>query len=192
MKLVFGVGVNDADYVVEPMVSGKRITCPAYDSWKSMLRRSYSAKSHARYPTYIGTEVCEEWKSFTAFRSWWVTNHVDGFALDKDLIGVGKLYSPECCVFVPRWLNNFVADRGAARGDLPIGVSWHRQAGKYRARCNHPFGKKEYLGLFSLPEQAHQAWLSRKLEIAAELKPMMDEINVRIYPGVIEIIRSAK
>lgn len=36
----------------------------------------------------------------------------------------------------------------------------------------------------------HTAWLNRKLEIALELKPEMDEIDLRIYPNVIGIIKS--
>ena len=40
--------------------------------------------------------------------------------------------------------------------------------------------------------QAHQAWRNRKLKIAAELKSKMDDIDVRIYPRIIEIISNSK
>ena len=39
---------------------------------------------------------------------------------------------------------------------------------------------------------AYQAWRNRKLKIAAELKSKMDDIDVRIYPRIIEIISNSK
>lgn len=191
MRLIYGVGINDADYAVNPKVNGKRFMCPAYMAWTNMLQRACSPKFHARWPTYVGVKVAEEWKSFMAFRAWWVQHHIDGYHLDKDLIGTAKLYSPDMCIYVPGWINTFINDCGSARGEWPIGVHYHRQTGKYRARCCHPFGKMEHLGLFDRPDHAHDAWRSRKLEIATELKPVMDEIDERIYPRVIEIINRA-
>ena len=192
VRLVCGVGVNDADYLTQPIIDGKRVRCPAYDAWGRMLTRCYSAKHHRRGPTYIGVKVCEEWLSFMAFRKWWVENQVDGWQLDKDLLSDNRIYSPEACIFVPAWLNTFTVDSGAARGWLPIGVSFEKRVGKFKARCRHPFGRQEHLGHFSTPEEAHAAWLARKLEIAHELKHLMDDIDARIFPRVIEIISRSK
>lgn len=191
-ELVYGVGVNDADYVAAPTINGRRVRCPAYRSWKNMLERCYSEKYHNMRPTYIGVKVCDEWLSFMAFRKWWVENHVDGWQLDKDLLSDNRIYSPEACIFVPSWLNTFTTDCGAARGEWPIGVCFHRGIRKFESKCRHPFCKKEYLGYFSTPEAAHAAWLARKLEIASELKHLMDDIDARIFPLVIEIISRSK
>ena len=70
-KLVYGVGINDADYVVQKYetivyVNGKRKRrlvwiCPFYQSWKHMLQRCYSNKFKERNPTYEGCSVSEEW-----------------------------------------------------------------------------------------------------------------------------------
>ena len=55
----------------------------------------------------------------------------------------------------------------AIRGECPIGVHLFKPTGKYRANCGNPFtGKVEYLGLFSTPEEAHEAWRKRKHELA--------------------------
>ena len=52
-KLVFGVGVNDADYFVCRKENGKIVwTFPYYQTWKNMLRRAYSDKCKQRRPTY--------------------------------------------------------------------------------------------------------------------------------------------
>ena len=52
--LIFGVGVNDSDYVVYPTIDGKRVACPFYFTWKSMLQRCYDPKFQKKYPTYKG------------------------------------------------------------------------------------------------------------------------------------------
>ena len=191
--LVQGVGINDAQYCVAPGIDGKTVLCPAYRAWKDMLKRSYSQRCHAMQPTYSGVTVCDEWHSFMSFRRWWIENQIDGWQLDKDIMSDSREYSPETSIFVPRWLNVFTIDRGAARGNLPIGVIFHKGRGKFRAKCCNPMSKKqEHLGYFDTPEEAHAAWLARKLELALELKPKMDEIDQRIYPRVIEIINNAK
>ena len=191
-RLVYGIGVNDADYVIGPIINGRRVRCPAYRLWGNVLQRCYSEKSHHRNPTYAGVKVCDEWLSFMAFRKWWVENHVDGWQLDKDLLSDNRIYSPEACIFVPSWINHFTVDCGAARGEWPIGVCFDRRRRKFESRCRHPFGKNEFLGYFSAPEAAHAAWLTRKLEIANELKHLMDDIDARIFPRVIEIISRSK
>ena len=191
-KLVCGVGNNDADYAVNPRINGKRGMCPAYQAWTDMLNRAYNSKVHERRPTYIDTNVCEAWKSFMNFRVWWLEHYVVGYQLDKDIISDDNLYSPETCIYIPSWLNKFTADSGATRGEWPIGVYYHKHSGKYVARCSHPFGKYEFLGSYSDADQAHQAWRDRKLKIAAELKSKMDDIDVRIYPRIIEIISNSK
>lgn len=191
-RLVHGVGINDADYAVKPRVKGEMVECKAYGSWKNMLERCYSAKYHRIQPTYIGVKVCGDWLSFMAFRKWWAENQVDGWQLDKDLLSDDRIYSPETCIFVPSWLNNFTTHRAAKRGEWPIGVYFDKRSGKLKSRCNHPFGRQEYLGHFSTPDEAHAAWLARKLEIAHELKNLMDDIDTRIFQRVIEIIVRAK
>lgn len=191
--LVYGVGVNDAPYCTETRIDGKRVACPAYIAWFCMLKRAYSAKYHAKNPTYSGVKVCEEWKNLCAFRDWWMVNQVDGWQLDKDLMSDSREYSPETCIFVPAWLNLFTTDRGAARGAHPIGVSFHKGTGRFLAQCCNPItNKRIYLGYFNAPEEAHLAWLKRKLELAIELKPNMDSIDLRIYPRIVEIINNAK
>ena len=191
--LVYGVGVNDAPYCTKPTIDGKRFYCPAYVAWNNMLTRSYSAKFHASRPTYSGVTVCDEWHSFMAFRAWWIENQVDGCPIDKDLLSDDACYSPDTCIFVPVWLNAFTTDSCAKRGVYPIGVDFRKGKGRFRAQCcNHMSKKRDHLGYFDTPEAAHLAWLNRKLEIALELKPKMDEIDLRIYPRVIEIINNAK
>ena len=190
----YGVGLNDAHYATQPIVNDKQIVDPAYRAWGGMLKRAYDTKFHAAQPTYSDVAVCKEWHSFSAFRAWWLDNHREDWHLDKDLLLVGnREYGPDACVYVPRWLNNLTTDRGALRGELPIGVCLHKQTGKYHSQCRNPItGKKHSLGLFTTPEAAHDAWLNYKLELADQLKPEMDAIDKRIYPNVVTIIKALR
>ena len=180
-KMVYGVGVNDADYVVKKWetigyVDGKRKqkliwVCPYYRTWTSMLERCYSTKFQDRNPTYVGCSVSDDWLTFSNFKIWMEKQNWEGKQLDKDLLfEENRVYSPKTCVFVTRMVNMFTTDRGAARGEWTIGVSWNKATGKFRSSCHNPFTKKlEYLGLFTTEQEAHQTWLKRKLELAHEL-----------------------
>ena len=189
-KLVYGVGINDADYAVQKFetigyVGGKQKwklvwSCAYYRAWTSMLKRCYSAKLQERYPTYIGCTVAKEWHTFSNFRCWMESQDWEGKHLDKDLLFEGnKIYSTETCVFVTQTVNLFTNDNGAKRGENPIGVDWDKNAGKFKSRCSNPFTKKqEHLGYFTCEQEAHNAWKKRKLELAHELAAIQTDPRV--------------
>lgn len=187
----YGCAINDADYVTQPYINGIKEVCPAYQTWVNMLKRCLDANRKAVQPTYKDVIVCEEWLLFSNFRAWWINNYTEGYHLDKDLLVKGnQLYSPETCVYVPRWLNAFTTNRAACRGKYKVGVDYNKKSGKFQSRCWNPkVGKREQLGLFMTENDAYSSWLSRKLEIALELKSEMDLINMKIYPNVVEIIK---
>lgn len=191
--IMCGVGINDAHYRTKPKIGGFVVSCPAYESWKSMIRRCYSANSQSRNKTYIGVTVCNDWHRFTQFLHWWLDNQVDGWHLDKDILSFGREYSPENCLFVPQWLNKFTLHRSEKIGGLPVGASFETKAGMFRSQCWDPVaGKQKFLGYFKSSDDAHSAWMERKIEHAISLKPKMDDIDIRIYPRVVEIINCAK
>lgn len=193
MGVVYGFGVNDSNYVTRPTVKGKIVACKAYTSWVNMLKRAYCKSYQSKNPTYVGVRVCDDWKSFMAFRGWWLENHIDGFSLDKDLIGDGKLYSPDSCIYIPQWLNSFLSDRKSSRGEFPIGVYFDKQKGALVSMCSNPItGKRENLGTFCNEISAYNAWKKRKIEIAELLRVDMDLIDDRIYAKVINLIKSSK
>ena len=189
-KLVYGVGINDADYVVvkfETIVGEdgrkkwRRVwECPYYCAWKNMLKRCYSAKYQERWPTYIGCTVSEEWWRFSNFRAWMGKQDWEGKQLDKDLLVEGnKVYSAETCVYVSGMVNSFTLDSAASRGELLIGVCWNKRDSKFESNCRNPFTKKrEHLGYFDSEQDAHDAWLNRKLELAKELAAIQTDERV--------------
>lgn len=174
MKLVCGVGVNDAGYQVEHKSyavgeDGKVVRkllhrCPFYERWKDLLDRCYSG----RHDAYKDCYVHSDWFLFSNFKLWMEKQDWRGKQLDKDIILKGnKLYSPETCAFVSKTANMFVTARDAARGLYPIGVSFDNTRHQYLARCRHPLEKSQKnLGYFNTPEEAHEAWRKRKHEYA--------------------------
>lgn len=194
-KLVYGVGINDADYTVklyEYVIneSGERVKkwfwrCPYYTRWQSMLSRCYSVKYHERHPSYIDCEVCEEWKTFSNFKEWMSSQKWEGKCLDKDLkVKFNKIYSPDTCLFVETEVNNFVLDKESARGQWPLGVYYHKPTKKFIARCSNSTSRKqEHLGYFDTPEEAHEAWKKRKRELCLVVTDdkMLQELLIRRY-----------
>lgn len=177
-ELVGGVGVNDADYVVEKKeiigyVNGKQKrrqtwVCPFYRAWKNMLNRCFGEKWKARYPTYKDVTCCKEWLVFSNFKQWMEQQDWEWKQLDKDIIVPdNKVYSPETCAFVSRTTNMFIVASDAIRGEYPLGVTRNKESRKFQASCNNPFTKKrEHLGRFDCPYEAHEAWRKRKHELA--------------------------
>jgi hypothetical protein len=167
--LVCGVGINDAKYLVMPRINGKQVTCQIYQKWVSMLKRCYSHKLQKRQPSYVGCTVCKEWIHFSSFKSWIEKQDWKGKHLDKDILKEGnKIYAPEYCLFVTKEVNNFFLERGASRGELPIGVSIRNDnKKKYQASCRNPLNKKSgHIGFFETKELAHSAYKKRKAEYA--------------------------
>ena len=177
-KLMYGAGVNDADYVVvvwetvgyvDGKYKQKKVwNCPFYRVWGNMLERCFSEKEKARNPTYKDVTCCEEWLVFSDFKRWMEQQDWEGRQLDKDIIFANnKVYSPETCAFVSRVTNTFITAREASRGKYPLGVYWSTWGKKFRAQCRNPFTKKkEHLGYFDCSKEAHEAWRKRKHELA--------------------------
>lgn len=160
-ELIFGVGINDFAYSSGNLYGGIHSgKCPYYRIWFHVLRRCYDPACHKIRPTYIGCSMEESWHTFSNFKNWMQHCNWRGMHLDKDILLPGnKLYSHETCVFVEPDLNVFLTNRSMARGPYPLGVTLAPRSMKYRARCWNPFtGNRDYLGDFSSPEMAHEAW----------------------------------
>ncbi len=180
-KLVFGVGRNNADYMVSPRINGKTVHCPFYRSWHSMLKRCYYPKYQQKSPTYIGCSVAKEWLLFTTFKSWMIKQDWKGKHLDKDIKNIGnRVYSPDTCLFVSSKVNNLLCDNAARRNQWPIGVSFHKPANKFQAHCRHN-RKSIHLGYHGNPESAHEAYIKYKYKVIIEASDAPENSYIREY-----------
>ena len=150
-----------------------------------MLMRCYSKKYHCKQPTYVGCSVCEEWLTFSNFAVWMESKKWEGKHLDKDLIdSTNKVYSPKTCMFIQQGINNLFTDHGAARGEHPTGVSFHKASGKFTAQLSGDGGLK-YLGLFETPEEAHASYTIAKVAYVHNIVlSLSDSEDARLGPAL--------
>lgn len=173
-NLIYGVGINDADYNVYTLIDGKVTMCKFYERFKNMMQRGYSKSRNT------GSSVCSEWLSFSSFKSWMEKQDWQGMDLDKDiLVKDNKEYGPNTCAFVPKRLNNLLGAVSASRGEYPLGVYYQNKnknavselSSPYRARVStvsdDGVAKTTNIGYYGTPAEAHRAW---QWEKAAEIE----------------------
>lgn len=162
-----------------------------YESWQRMIRRCYDEKEQMKpsNAAYKNVKVCPEWHNFQNFALWAEGQEhkfTEGWDLDKDMFGNGKLYSPENCCLLPSKVNWFLCDGySSKKSGLPDGVTVikpkptlkNAKTG-YIARC-HMNGKREYLGYFNTPEEAGEVYKEAKTSeakrLAEEYKALLTE-----------------
>lgn len=107
-KTVSGVGyLGDGQY---KSCSGKDNPSKSYMVWRRMIERCYD-KRDKRYDLYKRISVDSKWHNYQNFAEWYNDNVVEGYHLDKDLLGVSKgvyMYSEDTCCFLPNMLNNLI------------------------------------------------------------------------------------
>ncbi|HHZ95272.1 MAG TPA: AP2 domain-containing protein [Flavobacteriales bacterium] len=173
-KPIYGVGINDAEYMVRIVVDGNVVLCPFYRKWHSMITRCLSVNYQSKHPTYKGVGICNDWLVFSVFKQWMIKQDWQGRDLDKDILTQGnKIYSPEFCIFVPNEVNKLFTNRKLAGGDYPQGVHFSVAERKYKAQCCIN-GRQDYLGFFSTPELASEAYKKAKYK---EIKRVALEQN---------------
>ena len=185
-KTVYGKGYLG---VGEYQGSIEGVQTSQYKEWRGMLTRCYSNEYHKSYPTYINTQVCEEWLNFQNFAKWYEDNYyeVDNqtMHLDKDIITKGnKLYCPDKCVFVPHELNLLFTKNDSKRGQYLIGVYYDKRRHKFKSACRR-YGKKVGLGSFDSEEEAFYAYKEFKEEtIRLMAEEYKDKIPMKLYNGL--------
>lgn len=176
-RLVAGVGINDADYIVTPTVNGEQDKCPFYVRWSGMIKRCYDASTQKRKPSYVGCSVCPEWHTFSNFKAWMEKQDWVGKELDKDILVAGnKIYSPETCAFVSKRTNTVMELNLTRRGDYPLGVT--KTQWGFCGMCRTLSGASINLGTFDTPEEAHLAWQWEKAGVLWALSKQQDNPRV--------------
>lgn len=163
---VFGVGINDADYVTQPWNGGQRTICPFMRCWRNLLLRCYTDRD----PTYADCSVCDEWLTFSKFKAWMEVQDWEEKELDKDLLFKGnRVYSPDTCLFVTHEVNCFILENTGVKTELPLGVHYNKVNRLYVAQMNSGSTIGRYIGSSRSVEEAAQMWLAAKKKRAEYL-----------------------
>lgn len=104
------------------------------------------------------------------------------WSLDKDIIVPGnKDYGPDTCCFVPAVLNNILTFK-KKESTFPPGVTKSKYSGYH---CNISIGgKKRYLGTFSTPEEAYNAWKVAKIEYVESILEIYKDMPEKVISGI--------
>jgi len=164
-KMVFGVGINDANYPVKKETENKIWRCPFYSRWAGMLCRCYNKAYQEKFKTYSGCYVCDDWLLFSNFRSWMINKNWKGMDLDKDIIRPGnKYYHPDFCAFIDPSLNKLLNELLSPKGAYPKGVSKDKNTESFRSRVRFN-GKRIGLGSYKNIKDASNVYVLAKIEI---------------------------
>jgi hypothetical protein len=180
-KLVYGVGINDAEYVVQ--------YCLYYRRWKEVLRRCYSSQYHINNSSYVDCIICEEWKVFSNFKTWMMNQDWKEKELDKDILNPGnKVYSPETCVFVDREVNQIFSKKNKHG---VFGVSYCERINKYILRSSTLGGKKaKYSGCYSTLEEAKK--VSNQMRCNYLLSVASKQNDKRIKEAILSLVSDSE
>lgn len=171
-NLVYGWGINDADYFTCRKVEGETKICPFYDRWRGMLRRSIDPAGKLKGTAYEEVSIGDGFRMFMDFKRWsedqgFNLNNFSLLHLDKDILsGDSKVYSPETCAFVTRKINNLILTSEGKRGKFLLGVSRCEKASnkrRYYARYTDN-GRGMRIGGYPSETEAHQAWQLAKAD----------------------------
>lgn len=190
---VYGVGINDADYVVQKFEKRKMVwICPYYYKWKKMLERCYAAKWKQAHPQYNDVTTAKEWHLFSTFKKWMIEqNQPLSYQLDKDILVPGNtVYGPDTCILVPRKINNLFVNltRNKRKGQYSVGVdgahSNRNLKKKYRAKISYD-NVATHIGYYLTEQEAHLAWVNAKSiqfqEVASEFESYPKLSNALMY-----------
>lgn len=155
-----------------------------YYVWADIVKRCYSKKKQIKNPSYVGTSMCDEWMDFKVFSDFYKNNlpninNID-FNLDKDLLQQNiknKIYSPETCVFLPKSVNTFLANKYSNNTSGYTGVRWRKDKNKWQASIGTKEIKTKHLGYFKNIEEASMAYQSARAIEAEKVKSYLRSLN---------------
>ena len=190
---VYGVGcfgVGDYNARIREKIT------PEYTIWIGMLERCYNKYKQEKYISYVGTIVCYEWHNFQNFAKWYNDNYprIEGikFQLDKDLLQDGienKVYSSSTCVFLPKRVNLFLANKQSSNTSGFVGVHLDKVNRKWAAHVSlFGEGKIKHLGRFPTPESAHEAYQSARTIESEKVKSYLRSLNY-LSEEVIQLVK---
>ena len=187
---VFGHGYLGTDKEgntpnVNELKDGKNVHTWEYNKWKGMLKRCFDNKYKERNPTYKDVSCCSRWLCFANFledleilKQEYNWDDDIKLNLDKDILNKNnKIYSLENCVLVPDYINFLFLKSDAKRGSYPVGVTYHKIAKKYQARCRIN-GVKKHLGCYNTIEEAFNAY---KIAKEQEIKRVAEDCVSKGY-----------
>lgn len=182
-----GIGEYDS---TNSKINGKDF----YDTWSKMFDRCYRGKDL----TYANVEVCNEWYNFQNFMEYVIKTypiHIDNksFVLEKDILQYNlknKIYSPSTTLWIPKRINSYIQNKRSGTKNEFKGVE-KRSELCWRAVSvlfEEP-SKKYMIGHYKTKEDAHEAYISYKLQQDEKAKDYLRSLNY-LPEEIIQLIKT--
>lgn len=161
---------------------------------RSMMYRCYNNSSYNedKFSMYggKGVEVSGEWKEYKNYAEWFVSNYIDGWVIDKDILpvfaGNKPMYSSANCVFIPEKMNAFFSS--ITRGYEGKIHTVRRKHIKYEAAITIN-GEPKHLSGDTEEDVLEQYYLIKDLHLEKLVFEMKEDHRrvIRKYPQTPEI-----
>ena len=97
-------------------VDGNEVIIQAQSLYNKMVARATHSKhiSDRNKTNYKYTKLHDRWRSFQHWMEWLVSeasNFRAGYQIDKDILSDDNIYGPDTCIYIPPYLNKYLADR---------------------------------------------------------------------------------
>lgn len=174
---------------ISDKIDGKKVVRKEYNQWAGMFNRAKGQKY------YEDVKLSEMFKSYDLWCEWareqkgFLNTEYNGkiWSIDKDILGDGRVYSEDVCVFVPAIINYLFIKSKNKSNVGRIGVRRVERISvpdKYEARlgtyCNH-------IGTFDTVDEAYRAYLSVRLEYSNDLYAKYgDSVDDRVWEALFE------
>lgn len=167
-------------------INGERLK--EYETWRGIFRR-LNESDKGRNSVYKDVTICKEWYYYPNFVDWvrsqpnyelWKNG--DKWAIDKDILSDpnNKIYSPETCCLVPRFINDSVRIFHKKDG-LPNGISRNGKG----FSVTHVLSGKTYFTTQEEALKAYKEYKRDKIDKAANLAYEQGLITQRCYEGLL-------
>lgn len=184
-KIVMGIGIND-----EFRVSKNSKPSKAYQAWAQMIVKTTNPEASG----YVADGViCKDWLTFSKFKAWFEENYVDGWVMDRGIISPeDNMFSPEHCVFVPRYLSRFARKQKINNKCDLHGVTKIEREGVDAVFISGIYvaGKQMHIGSFKTAIDAHKAYINRRMEVAKNYKAICESIRPGLFDCLIKRVKS--
>ena len=170
---------------VSDVIDGNKVVRKEYTQWVGMFSRVRKKKY------YEDVETSDMFKSYDLWCEWALTQK--GFmnqdvnnriwALDKDIVGNGKLYSEDFCVFVPSVINNLFK-RSSRETTKYVGVFKESRKKLFKSGITM-YKKHKHLGYFETELEAHLEYLKARKCFADDLfRDYGDAVDDRVWDAL--------
>ena len=180
MKLLYGVGITDCTK------DEKYTKC--HKTWSNMIERCYSKLYQENNKQFQGYTVCDEWLTYSKFRSWYDRNYyeVPGMAIDINRNWYGSnIYGPDTVLFLPRELRKALNSVNCKNASGYAGVCFDKAKGKYKASISIN-ARRVHIGMYNT---AHEAGDAYKVEREIYISKMIRDLKGIIPDNVFQILQ---